>query len=281
MATKQTQTKGINMNRNLGINTDCLTGSLDELSTLKLAYEIGFTCITTDTIRLNELYKIKEASNTLGIDIPFIHSPFKNINRMWIKGEDYREIYDGIIESIDSASACNIPTVVVHVSSGWQAPPVNDLGLARYDSLVEYADVKGVTLAFENLRMIGNLACLIDRYECRQNVRFCYDCGHEHCYTKTVSWIDIFTNKIIATHIHDNLGRPFDDKVTDRDTHWLPFDGSFNYHEMMAKLNKYGYRGPLMLEVYRTAREDYGTLSAEEFMATAYDRIRRISALND
>ena len=265
------------MKRKLGINTDCLYGLLDEVSTLELAKKIGFETFTTGTTELREVAALKEKADALGMDFPFLHSPFKGINNMWLEGEEYRAVYGGIVEAIDSASACGVEAVVIHASSGWQAPPVNDLGLSRFDALVKYARDKGVTLAFENLRVLGNLAYLIDRYEHEQNVRFCYDCGHEHCYTKTVSWIDIFTNKIVATHIHDNLGRPFDDKTTDRDTHWLPFDGSFNYHKMMSKLDKYGYSGPLMLEVFRNAKEDYAKLSAEEFLKTSYDRIKRIS----
>jgi len=268
------------MKRKLGINTDCLGGLLDEISTLKLAREVGFEAITTGMIHLDGVSALKEQADGLGMAFPFLHAPFSGINGMWTEGESYRTVYDGMLEAIDSAAACGVPAVVIHVSSGWQTPPVNDLGLSRFDALVEYAADKGVTLAFENLRMLGNLACLIDRYEHKQNVRFCFDCGHEHCYTKTISWIDIFTNKIVATHIHDNLGRPFEDKTTDRDSHWLPFDGTFDYHTMMGKLDKYGYTGPLVLEVFRGARGDYKNLSAEEFLTTAYDRIKRIYQLN-
>ena len=267
------------MKRKLGINTDCVRGLLDEVAALELAHKIGFEAFTTGSIKLADVKALKEKADSLGMEFPFLHSPFGGINNMWLEGDAYRTVYDGIIESIDSASACGVPAVILHVSSGWQAPNVNDLGLSRYDALVEYAAEKGVTIAFENLRMLGNLACLVDRYEKKDNVRFCYDCGHEHCYTKTVSWIDIFTNKIVATHIHDNMSRAFDDKVTDGDTHWLPFDGTFNYHEMMRKLDFYGYSGALVLEVFRGSREDYMKLSAEEFMTTCYDRIKRISIM--
>ena len=84
---------------------------------------------------------------------------------------------------------------------------------------------------------------------------------------------------LVATHIHDNMGRPDEDKVSDRDTHWLPLDGTYDYHTMMKKLDKYSYEGPLMLEVFRTMRADYKEMSAEEFMSTAYDRLKRISVL--
>lgn len=268
------------MKRLLGINSDCLCGMLDEIQMLELAHKIGFEAITTSTIEVGAVSALKKKADALGMAFPYLHAPFGGINYMWMEGETYRAIYDGIIETIDSAAACDVSSVVLHVSSGWQAPFVNDLGFSRYDTLVEYASNKGVTLAFENLRLLGNLACLIDRYENKQNVRFCYDCGHEHCYTKTVSWIDIFTNKIVATHIHDNLGRTFEDKTSNGDTHWLPFDGNFDYHAMMGKLDKYGYTGPLMLEVFYRARAEYTKLSAEEFLTTAYDRIKRISELN-
>jgi sugar phosphate isomerase/epimerase len=264
------------MERKLGINTDCLHGLLNEISTLKLAREIGFETFTTGSTEIGAVSALKEKADELHMDFPFLHSPFKGINNMWLPGEEYRTVFNGIIESIDSAAACDVESVVVHVSSGWQAPQVNDLGLSRYDTLVEYAQNKGVTLAFENLRVLGNLACLIDRYEHEQNVRFCYDCGHEHCYTKTVSWIDVFTNKIIATHIHDNLGRPFEDKTSDRDTHWLPFDGTFNYHKMMQKLDKYGYAGPLIMEV-GPQRGKYDGMSNEEYAAYLFSLVNRIA----
>ena len=155
---------------------------------------------------------------------------------------------------------------------------MKDLGLSRYDELVVYARDKGVTLAFENLRLLGNLACLVDRYEKLDHVRFCFDCGHEHCYTKTVSIMDVFTNRVCCTHIHDNMGRPMEDKTNDFDMHLLPFDGTYNYEKMMRKLDEYGYAGSLMLEVSQN-REDYVKMSHEAFLATCYERIKKISEM--
>lgn len=267
------------MNRKLGINTDCLSGLADEISTLRMAKNIGFEAFTTGKTKLCDVSELKEEADRLGMEFPFLHAPFSGINNMWLEGDDYKTIYNGMIEAIDSAAACSVPAVVSHVSSGWSAPAVNDLGLSRFDALVEYASAKKVTLAFENLRMVGNLAYIKDRYEHNKFVRFCYDCGHAHCYTNPVEWLDIFTDKLVATHIHDNMSRPMNDKSSDPDWHWLPFDGTYNYHQMMRKLDTYGYSGVLMLEVFHGAREDYKTLSSEEFLLTCYDRIDRISKL--
>ena len=267
------------MQRKIGINTDCLRGETDELTVLSMAHEIGFECFTTSAFTLPEVAALKNRADALGMDFPFLHAPYRGINAMWLEGDGHLPLYEGMVTAIDSAAACGVSAVITHVSSGWQAPPVCDLGLSRYDALVAHAEEKGVTLAFENLRMVGNLACLMDRYANRDAVRFCFDCGHEHAYTKTVSWPDIFTDKMVATHIHDNPGRDFYDKESNPDLHWLPFDGTYNYHSMMRRLDAYGYAGPLVLEVFRSMREDYMALSDKAFLETAYERIKRISTL--
>jgi len=265
------------MERKLGINAHCLT-NVSELDALKLIKDTGFDSVFLATYDQKGVRQIKAEADRLGLTIAFIHAPFDRINEMWMPGIGYLYIFNKMKETIDSAAANGIPIAIIHVSSGWKCPQVNDLGLSRYDELVIYAKEKGVTLAFENLRMVGNLACLIDRYEHMDNVAYCYDCGHEHCYTKTVRWLDIFTFKVCCTHIHDNIGRAFEDKVNDFDQHLLPFDGSCDYAQMMRELNKYNYAGPLMLEVTQN-KPEYSHLSSREFLATAFERIKRIAEM--
>ena len=265
------------MKRKLGILANCLRGvpAADALEKIKAA---GFETFFTGDYKCGDVAEIKKKADELGLEYEFIHAPFTSINEMWMPGVGYLAVFNYMKESIDSAAANGVPVVITHVSSGWKAPQVNDLGLSRFDELVIYAREKGITLAFENLRLLGNLACLVDRYEKMDNVRFCFDCGHEHCYTKTVKIMDVFTNRVCCTHIHDNHGRPFYDKVNDFDEHLLPFDGSYDYGQMMRKLDEYGYAGSLMLEVSQN-REEYAKMSHEEFLSTCYDRILRISEM--
>ena len=266
------------MKRKLGLNIDCLRGA-NPVETLDLAHKIGFESFFSGDWDLQTLTALKKRADELGMDFEFIHAPFHGINEMWLSGVGYLTLYNAMKNTLDHAAACGVPTVITHVSSGWNAPQVNDLGLSRYDDIVLYAKEKGITVAFENLRMTGNLAVLIDRYEHMDNVMYCYDCGHEHCYTKTVCWMDLFTTRAICTHIHDNQGRPFDDKTHDFDQHWLPFDGSVDYTRMMRKLDEYGYAGSLTLEISNQTKPEYAQMSAEEFLQTAYDRIKKISEL--
>lgn len=259
------------MERKFGLICNETEGT-DRVS-LELLKKYGFSCFFSDLYDLESVFALRKKADELDLEYEFIHGPFKGINDMWTS-EETPEIYNELIKSIDAASAAKVKSVIIHVSSGWNAPKVNDLGLSRYDALVEYAREKGVILAFENLRKLGNLACLMDRYENCDNVAFCYDCGHEHCYTVTVPYAELFGNRFLCTHIHDNFGLP--GKGLDGDRHLLPFDGDIDYKKMMDRLNAIGYKGSLMLEVFL---ELYPNMQAEEFVKTAYERIEKISKL--
>ncbi len=266
------------MKRKLGINAACLDG-VSELEALPALKEAGFEAFFTMAYHRDEVATIKARADELGLEYEFIHAPFHHINEMWMPGMGYLTVFDYMKESIDAAAENGIKSVITHVSSGWKAPQVNDLGLARYDELVLYARERGVVLAFENLRLLGNLACLVDRYWDLDNVRFCFDCGHEHCYTKTVSMMDVFTTHVCCMHIHDNFGRALEDRTSDPDLHLLPFDGDYDYTQMMRKLDAYGYAGSLMLEVSQKRSDTYLAMSHEAYLATCYDRIKKISEM--
>ncbi len=265
------------MKRKLGIVCDCIR-DMDALDTLDIIKDVGFDSFFTGIINCEKVKQIKSKADKLGLDFEFIHAPFKNINNMWLEGDEYLEIFNNMKQTIDSAYECGVPMIIAHLSSSWKAPSICDLGLTRFDSLIDYAEQKGVTIAFENLRMVGNVAYFVDRYEGRNCVKFCYDNGHEHCYTKTVNWLDIFTYNVAATHIHDNLGRGRE-RVGDPDLHYLPFDGTFNFEKMMRKLDEYEYTGTLMLEVFNSRKPEYKEMSPQEFIQTSYDRIKKISEM--
>ncbi len=266
------------MKRKLGIITECISG-MSSTDALELAHKTGFEAFFTGEIDPKTVSDLRKKGDKYKMDFEFIHAPFGGINNMWLSGLDYLTVMNGMKATVDVAADNGVPAIITHVSSGWKAPAVNDLGIARYDELVLYAQKKGVTVCFENLRMLGNLAMLVDRYDGIDNVRFCFDNGHEHCYTKTVSWLDIFTTRLMATHLHDNHSRALGDKSIDPDEHLLPFDGTYDFKTMIDKMDEYGYTGSLMLEVFNSASPEYQRLTPQEFMQTCYDRIKKISEM--
>ena len=265
------------MKRKLGINVGCIAG-MPQLEQIELIREAGFETFFTGSQRDDTIGALKEYADKNGMVFETVHAPFAGINNMWIPGMEYIDVYRGMKNCIDLAARHGVPAVVMHVSGGWYAPGISDLGLQRFDELVFHAADKGVKIAFENLRQVGNLSYFSERYEKFDHVRFCYDFGHEHCYTKTVQWMDVYCHKLLCTHIHDNHGRTFE-KVGSPDIHLLPFDGSCNYQRCVAKLDEYGYTGPLTLEV-DNANNKYPDLSPTEFLAECYKRLTRIAALS-
>jgi len=264
------------MKRKLGINCECIS-AFNQTETLSIIKDVGFDNFFAETYDLRLCSALKNKAEQLGLHFEFIHSPYKRVNELWLDGEEYRPLFEGILQSIDCANESDARIVIVHVSSGWNPPCVNDLGLSRYDKIVEYAEKKNVVIAFENLRKFGNLACLMDRYENVKNVGFCYDCGHELCYTETVPFLDIYGTRTVCTHLHDNPGRSKTDPWQNNDQHLLPFDGIADYKNIIQKMDKYGYAGALTLEVFDRSRPDYSEMSPEIFIKTAFERLKRIS----
>ena len=266
------------MKRKLGMNCDACQG-LTELEALELIKKAGFDSffLGSEHVTPELVANLKTKGDQLGLEFTFIHAPFYNINAMWMPGDDYLANYNDMIMTIDAAAENGVPYVVIHASAGWDAPAISDIGLERYDALMAHAAEKKVTLAVENSRVAGNIAYFTERYRDYPYTRFCLDVGHEHCFTKTVRFMDLFTDRMVVTHIHDNFGRG-SERIGMPDLHLLPFDGNVDYHRTMRELDAYGYTGPLMLEIDNKP-ERYQSMTAEEFVNTAFERVCRLAAL--
>ena len=266
------------MKRELGIISSCIKG-LDEADALDYIRDAGFSTFfsSENATDMQSVTKIRKKADALGLRYEFLHAPFKGVNAMWTDEAISYPFFQSILNAIDAASENGVPAIIMHVSSGWHPPQINDLGLSRYDKVVEYGEKKGVIIAFENLRKVGNHAYLMQRYEDNKFVAYCFDNGHEHCYTETVPYLDLFGKKLLCTHLHDNFGRPAV-KETDGDLHLLPFDGNYDFKKMMRKMDEYGYTGTLMLETGNW-NERYADIPPEKFLQTAYERIKKISEM--
>ena len=268
------------MKRKLGMNCDCIRhGDLTKVETLELISQAGFECVFMNMNEPSVIGEVKKCADRLGLEFQFIHAPYKGSNRMWLEGDDYLPLQNGILESVDVAAENGIGMIVMHVTGGWHTPPLCDLGFSRYDKIVEYAGKKGIRIAFENVRKLGDHACMMQRYEDLSHVGFCYDTGHEHCYTETVPFIDLYHKRMWCTHLNDNLGRDHKDLEADGDFHYLPLDGTFDFQNMIRKMDHYGYNGSLMLEVFNTTRPEYKALSPEEYIRLAYRKLKSVSEL--
>ncbi|MBR3974611.1 MAG: sugar phosphate isomerase/epimerase [Clostridia bacterium] len=206
-----------------------------------------------------------------------LHAPFSNINDIWLEGSNGSKMLDDFLLSVNLAHSYNIPIVVCHLSSGAKTVPVSDAGLRRFDTLINEAAKKNVTIAFENQRKLANLAMMFELYGKDTNVGFCWDVGHEKCFANSMEYMPLFGDRLVFTHIHDNFEKP------DEDEHLLPFDGSINYSRTAELLKKYDYKGTLMLEIDEPheGSPKYSDLSMEKFTDKAYKAICRLRDMID
>lgn len=260
--------------RKIGINTRSTSGISDERY-IELIAELGINSVFSDVnFGRTALHNIANNLAKHGIEHEYLHSSFSHINDMWLDNYRGECMFAELRDNIDCTAELNIPISIIHLSSGNNPPSISDIGRKRYTELVEYAAKKNVTIAFENLRKLANVAWAFEAFADAPNVGFCWDCGHENCYTKDVEFMPLFGKKLISTHIHDNRG------IKDGDDHMLPFDGTINYNRFAELMRNSEYNGTLMLEVFRT-QEFYDGVAPEDFIVKAVDTVKKLRAMVD
>ncbi len=254
--------------RKLGINLHAMPGLSDE-AYVKTMAGLGFSATFTGPRNYVENAELFAAN---GIAYESVHAPFKGINAIWLAGEDGDAMYKELADCVDGCAAASVPIMVVHLSSGQTPPSITDIGRARFANLVEYAAKKNVLIAFENQRMLGNLAWALETFG-PDVAGFCWDCGHESCFTPGREYMPLFGDRLEFLHIHDNYG------VFNEDKHLLPFDGGIDFHRFAEHIRRSGFTGTLMLEAIAKNSNAYDLLTPEEYLAKAAIAAKRLATL--
>jgi sugar phosphate isomerase/epimerase len=195
------------------------------------------------------------------------HFPFAGINTIWEDSLDGQEIYNRYFSYIGDCKIYEIPTAVMHVSSGENPPPYGQLGLDRFKRLIEKAEKDNITIALENLRKPEYLDYIFKNIE-SDKLKFCYDCGHENCFTPNNDFLAKYGDKLIALHLHDNDGTS--------DQHLLPFNGTVNWNRIMIHLETLDYKGVLALEIDAQYIDVSKEFTAHEYLNEAINRAYKL-----
>lgn len=250
----------------IGININAYPISLSEQ--LRLIKQNGFSSVFCMSGQ-PEMNELAEACAHAGITIESCHAPFDHINDIWYETEDGECMLDELLSAVNECRDYGVPVLVVHLSSGEAPPRVCDLGLSRFERLMAHADACGVTIAFENQRMLGNISVAMESFP---NAAFCWDCGHEACFTDGKwDFMSLFGDRLAAIHIHDNR------TTHNADDHRLPFDGGIDFARVTERLARFGYEKALMLEVFVGKNEAYREMGAEAYYARAAAVARRLA----
>ncbi len=252
--------------RKIGINLHGLKGYTDEEYLREMA-GLGFNTTFTGVREASRQSSIADLCVRYGIECETLHAPFGHINDIWKDTEDGQTMLDELCQCVDHCLLANAPIAVVHLSAGMNPPSITDIGRDRFARLVDYAREKNVKIAFENQRMLANIAWAFETFK-DSTVGFCWDCGHEFCFTPGRHYMPLFGDRLICTHIHDNTA------VFNEDKHYLPFDGACDFDYVAETLRNSGYTGSLMLEVGNMDR--YGEMTLSEFLSEAAETIKTI-----
>lgn len=201
-----------------------------------------------------------ELSRQNGLFIENLHTPFEGINCLWDNNAAGADMEKTLADCIADCSEYAIPTVIVHLSQGDNPPPPNQTGLDRLKRLVDIAERKKINIALENLRKPEYLDFIFRNIE-SDRLGFCYDSGHENCYTPGMDFLGLYGSKLMALHLHDNDGSD--------DQHKIPGEGSIDWNIINKKLKETGYDGAIALEVIGEPSQGDGYEAVERFLERA------------
>ena len=245
----------------------------------------GFDCVmtTADPTFNNENRTIKKQVKVLkdnGIKLSSLHMRYKAVDLpyFWQDCKIGKKLENNIIKDIKVANKYGFTCVVIHLRGEF-----TEVGINRLKNILTYCEKYNIPLALENLNYNGKLLDKVFKTIKRDYLKFCYDVGHNHAFDPDVDYLTKYKNKVIALHLHDNLGKdvPIEKykkigynkfSITDKtkynpDMHTLNKYGNIDWEEVALKLSKIKQPLNLDYEVLMCYRKNE---TAQEVLAEVY-----------
>ncbi len=261
--------------------------SMPMADVLRLLKNTGFEAVSPGWSSMAELEEVAKIAKEVGLELQSLHAPFGKAAKMWSSDKAIAEqAKKDIIDSIDGCVKVGIPITVVHTWIGFDYDfDASTLYFDNYDEVVNYAKERNVKIAFENTEGEEYLFALMDRYKDNDTVGFCWDSGHEMCYNYSKDLLALFGDRLIMTHLNDNLGISRFDGVTfwTDDLHLFPYDGIADWDYNVERLKKANAMPILNFELgmgskpNRHDNDAYVKMPLEMYFAEAYNRACRIA----
>ena len=273
--------------KKLGINVE-VGFPLERTELIEHIKKAGFDAVFMGCGPNHDLTDAFAKARELGLDIPFLHAPFSKIEYIWEDHEFGDWALQTQLDCVDICAANAVPCVVCHIFKGFgKEEKPNEIGLARIQKLLDYAWQKGVRVAFENTEGEVYLDAVLRRFWDHPATGFCIDSGHEVCYNYSHDLITKYGDKLIATHLDDNLGILGESIFWHDDMHLLPFDGVVDFEGVAKRIQKTPFDGVLMFELTvhskpgHNENDKYFEMGLDAYLAEAYNRAVRFAKLFD
>lgn len=254
---------------------------------VKIVAQAGFDAISPAWKQGIDLADIVETARDCGLAIQSLHGPFHGAAALWSEdGAVSAPAIAELTEALDDCRKFEIPLMVLHAWIGFEYTQVpNEAGLRNYSLLVDKAQEYGIQIAFENTEGEEFLFALMEHFKGNATVGFCWDSGHEMCYSHSKNLLQVLGDRLIMTHLNDNLGvSRFDGKTfwTD-DLHLLPYDGIADWEVLIQRLRESKKLEILNFELNITSKRGrhendvYAQMPLEQYFAESYKRACRIA----
>ena len=261
--------------------------NIPTVDVVKMVKRIGFDAISPVWKTNGDLFEIVKAAKESGLCIQSLHAPFGKVADMWSDDAAlYAPAKAELLSALDACVQFNIPVLVVHTWIGFDYIfDAMSLDYKNFDEIVSYAEKYSIKIAFENTEGEEYLFSLMEHFKNNDTVGFCWDSGHEMCYNHSQDLLAKYGDRLIMTHINDNLGiSRFDGKTfwTD-DLHLLPFDGIADWDYNIERLKKSQHMDILNFELNidskpeRHENDVYGQMPLEQYFTEAYKRACKIA----
>ena len=260
--------------------------SMQEL--MELIQKAGFDGVFTMWRQGDDCLKWAKQLDEMGLIYQSIHAPWGRSRDMWHgSAEKAQAGAEELMDCLRTCAEAEVPIMVAHAFVGFQDHNPTQAGIDCFGQVVAEAEKLGVKVAFENTEGEEYLAALLEAFRGNSAVGFCWDSGHELCYNHSQDLLARYGERLISTHLNDNLGiRDFGGQITFLDDlHLLPFDGIADWKDIAARLDRCGFRDILTFElntVSKPGRHDndhYRRMPLQEYLAAAYNRACRVAAL--
>lgn len=253
---------------------------------IELLHDAGFSAISPVWSPELPWEEMLSTVQRLGMTVQSAHTPHGGQPHLWDPADPlHSSTLEKFLNCITDCARLEIPIAVLH---GWQGLgytfPEEPLDFSAFDRIVDYAQEQNVSLAFENLEGEEYLQALLNRYQDRPHIGYCWDSGHDHCYPHRLDFLKSFGDRLIMTHIHDNFGTRGIPTTLD-DLHLLPGDGNIHWESNIARLKHLPKQEILNFELKKLCKSTnpadriYADLSTEDYFRLAGQRARQIADL--
>lgn len=265
------------------INLGLCSGVISQLDIVPLVKEAGFDGCFIDFAE--NIAEIAAKVHACGLDLQSVHAPFTRMHEMWEEGDAGEEALAELIDCLERSHAVGAPIMIVHTFIGFGEEHPCQTGVERYRRLLDRAQELGMKIAFENTEGESYLDMVLVQLGSHPAAGFCIDTGHEMCYNHSRDLIGKYGDKLIATHLNDNMGITGPEIFWHDDAHLFPFDGIADWEGIAARLKKAGYDGYLTFELTtknkpnRTTHDRYAHLDPAGVLALAHKKAMQFAAL--